>query len=215
MDEQSKVDSLLREMLPESVVNHLRNKRTVTAEHFDCVTLLFSDIPQFGPIVGQCALLQTIALLNILYTVFDSILPRFDVYKVETIGDSYLLASGLPTRNGSRHAGEIARMTLSMLQASESIHSPIDPAERLRLRVGIHSGHCAAGVVGLKMPRYCLFGDTINTASRMETHGAASRIHVSGTTKHLLDQIGGFKTETRGTIFIKGKGEMVTFWLLH
>ncbi|XP_055347981.1 atrial natriuretic peptide receptor 1-like [Paramacrobiotus metropolitanus] len=215
MDERSKVDSLLREMLPETVVNQLRNKHIVAAEHFECVTLSFSDIPQFERIVAQCPPLQTIALLNTVYSVFDSILPRFDVYKVETIGASYLLASGLPKRNGIRHAGEIARMTLTMLQAAESIHSPMEPAEGLRLRVGIHSGHCAAGVVGLKMPRYCLFGDTINTANRMETYGAASRIHVSGTTKHLLDQIGGFETESRGAVIIKGKGEMVTFWLLH
>ncbi|XP_055348036.1 atrial natriuretic peptide receptor 2-like [Paramacrobiotus metropolitanus] len=187
VDERSKVDSLLREMLPELVVNSLRNKHTVVAEYFECVTLSFSDIPQFGSVVVQCAPLQTIVLLNAVYSVFDSILPRFDVYKVETIGDSYL--------------------------AAESIPSPIDPTERLQLRVGIHSGYCAAGVVGLRMPRYCLFGDTINTASRMESQGAASKIHVSETTKNLLDQIGGFEFESRGSIMIKGKGEMVTFWL--
>ncbi|XP_055347993.1 atrial natriuretic peptide receptor 2-like [Paramacrobiotus metropolitanus] len=212
IEEQSKVDSLLREILPELVVNSLRNKHTVTAEHFDCVTLSFSDIPQFGSIVVECAPLQTITLLNVVYSVFDSILPRFDVYKVETIGDSYLLASGLPTRNGIRHAGEIARMTLSMLLATESISSPIEATERLRLRVGIHSGPCAAGVVGLKMPRYCLFGDTVNTASRMETHGAASSIHVSGTTKHLLDKLGGFETESRGAISIKVKIASDLYW---
>ncbi|XP_055330957.1 atrial natriuretic peptide receptor 1-like [Paramacrobiotus metropolitanus] len=203
LEEQVKVDSLLKEMLPPSLINKLRNKETVNAENFDCVTILFSDIPQFGPICAQCAPLQTIVLLNTLYSLFDSVLHKFDVYKVETINDSYLLASGLPIRNGNRHAGEIARMGLSMRDATESICSPLETAEKLQLRVGINSGHCAAGVVGLRMPRYCLFGDTINTASRMESHGAVSKIHLSGTTKALLDELGGFQMESRGSIVIK------------
>lgn len=110
-------------------------------------------------------------LLNDLYTCFDSILENFDVYKVETIGDAYMVVSGVPVRNGEKHGPEIARMSLALLNAVGSFRIRHRPGEQLKLRIGIHTGPCAAGVVGLKMPRYCLFGDTVNTASRMESTG--------------------------------------------
>ena len=93
------------------------------------------------------------------------------LFQVETIGDSYMVVSGLPMRNGDRHAAEIARMSLALLDAVMSFTIRHKPDEKLKLRIGIHTGPCAAGVVGHKMPRYCLFGDTVNTASRMESTG--------------------------------------------
>lgn len=92
-------------------------------------------------------------------------------FKVETIGDAYMVVSGLPTRNGMLHAREIARVSLALLNAVMSFKIRHRPGEQLKLRIGIHTGPCVAGVVGLKMPRYCLFGDTVNTASRMESTG--------------------------------------------
>ena len=97
--------------------------------------------------------------------------------KVETIGDAYMVVSGLPTRNGMLHAREIARVSLALLNAVMSFKIRHRPGEQLKLRIGVHTGPCVAGVVGLKMPRYCLFGDTVNTASRMESTGMRKTVY--------------------------------------
>ncbi|KAG8224590.1 hypothetical protein J437_LFUL009432 [Ladona fulva] len=151
--------------------------------------------------------------MNDLYTCFDSIVENYDVYKVETIGDAYMVVSGLPVRNENRHAREVARMALALLNAVITFKIRHRPNEQLKLRIGLHTGPCVAGVVGLKMPRYCLFGDTVNTASRMESNGLPLRIHLSSATKEVLDTFGTFILELRGEVEMKGKGKMTTFWL--
>ncbi|GFO01840.1 guanylate cyclase [Plakobranchus ocellatus] len=239
--EKRKAEELLYNMLPKSVAVQLIRGETVTAEWYDGVTIYFSDICGFTALSAESTPMQVVDLLNDLYTVFDSIVEHFDVYKVETIGDAYMVVSGLPVRNGNLHAREIARMSLALLDAVFKFKIRHRPGDQLKLRIGIHSGPVCAGVVGLKMPRYCLFGDTVNTSSRMESNGlrgntitrkritswpiftqildyicniSALRIHVSPVTKGILQQHGTFHLEMRGAVEMKGKGSVTTYWLL-
>ncbi|CAK9821911.1 Guanylate cyclase 32E [Anthophora retusa] len=213
-EEKKKTDALLYEMLPRYVAEQLKRGHKVEAESFDCVTIYFSDIVGFTAMSAESTPLQVVDFLNDLYTCFDSTIENYDVYKVETIGDAYMVVSGLPIRNGIQHAGEIASMSLCLLDAIKQFTIRHRPLEKLQLRIGIHSGPVCAGVVGLKMPRYCLFGDTVNTASRMESTGSPLKIHCSKETKSLLDQLGGFSVIERGLVSMKGKGERLTYWLI-
>jgi len=211
--ERERADNLLKEMLPTKVMEKLKAGLTIEPEWFDEVTIFFSDLVGFTSISAQSTPFQIVNLLNALYTCFDEIIHHHDVYKVETIGDAYMCASGLPIRNGIRHAGEIAKMSLELLHSCLDFKIPHIPDQMLQLRIGMHSGACAAGVVGVKMPRYCLFGDTVNTASRMESGGFALKIHMSSFTRDRLVELGGYHLETRGEIQVKGKGSMTTYWL--
>uniref|UniRef100_A0A670Z688 Guanylate cyclase n=1 Tax=Pseudonaja textilis TaxID=8673 RepID=A0A670Z688_PSETE len=214
LEEKRKAENLLYQILPHSVAEQLKRGETVQAEAFDCVTIYFSDIVGFTSLSAESTPMQVVTLLNDLYTCFDAIIDNFDVYKVETIGDAYMVVSGLPVRNGKLHAHEIVRMALALLEAVKTFHIRHRPSEQLCLRIGVHSGPVCAGVVGLKMPRYCLFGDTVNTASRMESNGEALKIHISAATKEILDEFGCFLLELRGDVEMKGKGKMRTYWLL-
>ncbi|KAJ8681913.1 hypothetical protein QAD02_017705 [Eretmocerus hayati] len=214
LEEKRKCEELLYQLLPKSVASQLILGRSVIAETYDQVTIYFSDIVGFTSLSAESTPLQVVDLLNDLYTCFDSIIENFDVYKVETIGDAYMVVSGLPMRNGTNHAREIARMSLALRDTVMTFSIRHRPNEQLKLRIGMHSGPCVAGVVGLKMPRYCLFGDTVNTASRMESNGEALKIHVSPRTKEILDTFGTFNLACRGEVTLKGKGTMTTYWLL-
>nr|XP_017036606.1 speract receptor isoform X3 [Drosophila kikkawai] len=213
-EEKKKTDALLHEMLPRCVADQLKKGHKVDPEHYEQVSIYFSDIVGFTAMSAECTPLQVVDFLNDLYTCFDSIIGHFDVYKVETIGDAYMVVSGLPLRNGDLHAAEIATMSLHLLSAVSEFKIRHRPTNRLLLRIGIHSGPVCAGVVGLKMPRYCLFGDTVNTASRMESSGVPLKIHCSWQCRQLLERLGGYHFQERGVISMKGKGEQRTYWLL-
>ncbi|OTF76542.1 guanylate cyclase C-like protein, partial [Euroglyphus maynei] len=231
-EEKRKCEELLYELLPKTVADQLKRENQVKPESFQCVTIFFSDIVQFTQIAAASTPIEIVDFLNDLYTLFDSIIASYDVYKVETVGDSYMVVSGLPIRNGNEHARQIARMSLELLDQIKKFRIKHLPEQDVRLRIGIHSGPCAAGVIGLKMPRYCLFGDTVNTASRMESHGErksfmisiktitiittmiiANKIHTSEFSKLILDRFGSFNLTLRGDIHLKGKGIVRTYWL--
>ncbi|KAJ9595886.1 hypothetical protein L9F63_012905, partial [Diploptera punctata] len=203
LEEKRKCEELLYQLLPKSVASQLILGQSVIAETYDSVTIYFSDIVGFTALSAESTPLQVVDLLNDLYSCFDSIITNFDVYKVETIGDAYMVVSGLPVRNGNLHAREVARMSLALLSAVRGFTIRHRPTDQLKLRIGMHTGPCVAGVVGHKMPRYCLFGDTVNTASRMESNGLPLKIHVSPKTKAVLDTFGSFELELRGEVEMK------------
>uniref|UniRef100_A0A8C1MT45 Guanylate cyclase n=1 Tax=Cyprinus carpio TaxID=7962 RepID=A0A8C1MT45_CYPCA len=213
--ERQKTDALLAQMLPKSVALALKTGKPVKPEHFSDVTLYFSDIVGFTTISALSEPIEVVDLLNDLYTLFDGIIAIHDVYKVETIGDAYMVASGVPNRNDNRHAAEMANMSLDILHCIGTFKMRHMPDVKVKIRIGLHSGPVVAGVVGLKMPRYCLFGDTVNTASRMESTGLPYRIHVNQSTVDVLNSLKlGYKIDVRGRTELKGKGVEETYWLV-
>ncbi|KAM7387893.1 hypothetical protein PAMP_024104 [Pampus punctatissimus] len=203
LQEKQKTDRLLYSMLPKPVADDLRQGRTAEAQSFSNATVYFSDIVGFTQLSGASTPHQVVDFLNQLYTAFDDIIDNYDVYKVETIGDAYMVVSGVPQENGINHAGEIASMALDLVSVCHTFKIPHKPNTQLKIRAGIHSGPVVAGVVGTKMPRYCLFGDTVNTASRMESTSEALKIQVSGTTADLLHTLRGYVLTCRGTLNVK------------
>ncbi|KAI1903211.1 hypothetical protein AGOR_G00024890 [Albula goreensis] len=202
--ERQKTDNLLAQMLPKSVAQALKTGKPVRPEYFSEVTLYFSDIVGFTTISALSEPIEVVDLLNDLYTLFDAIIGQHDVYKVETIGDAYMVSSGVPSRNGNRHAAEVANMSLDILHCIGAFKMRHMPDLKVRIRIGLHSGPVVAGVVGLTMPRYCLFGDTVNTASRMESTGLPYRIHVNQSTVDILHSLKmGYKLDTRGLTELK------------
>ncbi|XP_028849590.1 uncharacterized protein LOC114798233 isoform X2 [Denticeps clupeoides] len=212
--ERRLAEDLLHQMLPKSVAKQLRQQKHVEAESYDKVTIFFSDIVGFTVISASCTPLQVVEMLNNLYMCFDTRIDSYDVYKVETIGDAYMVVSGLPERNGEKHADEIAKMSLDLVAAVRQVPIPHMPNKRLQLRAGIHTGPCVAGIVGYKMPRYCLFGDTVNTASRMESTSLPQKIHTSSDAYLALMKDNAYELQLRGEIEVKGKGKMNTYWLI-
>uniref|UniRef100_A0A3P9JWU3 Guanylate cyclase n=1 Tax=Oryzias latipes TaxID=8090 RepID=A0A3P9JWU3_ORYLA len=198
--EKARADKLLSSMLP-YIADQLMSGKSVEPQSYDMVTIFFSDIVGFTSMCSVSSAMEVVTFLNDLYSLFDDIIKMYDVYKVETIGDAYMVASGLPISNGNKHALEISTMALHFLAAIKIFKIPHMPNEGLAIRIGIHSP-VVAGVVGTTMPRYCLFGDTVNTASRMESNSLL-KIHISQSTADILVLAGSFEMEERGEIEMK------------
>ncbi|TKS89500.1 Guanylate cyclase 2G [Collichthys lucidus] len=201
--EKTRADKLLSSMLPRYIADQLMSGKSVEPQSYELVTVFFSDIVGFTSMCSVSSAMEVVTFLNDLYSLFDDIIKQYDVYKVETIGDAYMVASGLPISNGNKHALEISTMALHFLSAIKVFKIRHMPVENLAIRIGIHSGPVVAGVVGTTMPRYCLFGDTVNTASRMESNSLPLKIHISQSTADILVQAGSFELEERGEIEMK------------
>lgn len=210
-EEMRRTDELLYQMIPKQVADRLRRGENPidTCEMFDSVSILFSDIVTFTEICSRITPMEVVSMLNAMYSIFDTLTERNSVYKVETIGDAYMVVAGAPDKDAN-HAERVCDMALDMVEAITDLKDP-STGQHLRIRVGVHSGAVVAGIVGLKMPRYCLFGDSVNTASRMESTSIAMKVHISESTKVLIGP--NYKILERGEIDVKGKGTMKTYWL--
>ncbi|XP_036933391.1 guanylate cyclase soluble subunit beta-2-like isoform X2 [Acanthopagrus latus] len=209
-EERRKTENLLYAMLPKHVANQLKEGKAVEAGEFKECTILFSDVVTFTNICSLCEPIQIVLMLNSMYLRFDRLTTVHNVYKVETIGDAYMVVGGVPIPVSS-HAERVANFALGMILAAREVINPVTGGP-IQIRVGLHSGPVLAGVVGEKMPRYCLFGDTVNTASRMESHGLPDKIHLSPTVYRALRNKT-FVIQKRGEIEVKGKGRMTTYFL--
>ena len=210
---------IMRDLFPPTVANALMRGEKVPPERKEAITMYFSDIVGFTNISASVSPEKVNSLLDRLYDRLDCIADRLGVYKIETIGDAYLCAANVVLDQTADHALIMARFALAAQRAAaETLIDEDDPARGpVRIRVGLSSGPCMASVVGHRNPKYTLFGDTVNTASRMESSSVAGYIQCSQRTADLLraqDPDGTVRVELRGRVRIKGKGDMVTFWIL-
>ena len=204
--------ALVRQMLPRKVCIPLREGKKVPPEAFQGVSIFFSDVVGFTTISSEVEPIIVHELLNNLFTVMDYCTALFPLYKVETIGDAYMVAGGLPEPNAhnARDLADFALVVSAVVAAC--VRSPVDGSP-IQIRMGCHTGDVMAGVVGTLMPRYCLFGDSVNTSSRMESNGAPGKIHCSEAFAMKVREGGLHTVVERGEIAVKGKGAMRTFWL--
>jgi len=211
--EMKRSDELLSQMMPKSVAQKIKDGASAveTCEIFEMVTIVFNDIPIFGDICAQCDGMQIVAMLNNMFGMFDVLSDKNKVYKVETVKDCFVGVAGAPERT-KNHAELIMDMAMDMRDCVQFVKDPRPGTDgHIKIRLGSHSGQVVGGIVGNKCPRYCLFGDAMNTSSRMMSFGQEQNIHVSSTVKGLLPAA--YTVKERGKVTVKGKGEMVTYWV--
>lgn len=206
--ERDRTEELLLNILPATIADRLRSGEDSIAEGYAETTVLFADIVGFTDISQRITPTRLVRLLNELFSVFDDLADLHGLEKIKTIGDAYMVAAGLPEHRDD-HAEAIADMALDMRQALGDFQQAV--GKPLQIRVGINSGPLVAGVIGKKKFIYDLWGDSVNLAARMESHGVPGEIQVTEATYHLLRDH--FDLESRGDVEIKGKGEMPV-WLV-
>ena len=208
-EEQKKSEHLLLNILPETVVNRLKEQPTTIAEAFAEVTVLFADIVGFTELSTQVSPQELVALLNRIFSAFDELAEKQGLEKIKTIGDAYMVVGGLPNPRKD-HAEAIIEIALDMQQAINKFN--IETKSNCNIRIGINTGPVVAGVIGIKKFIYDLWGDTVNIASRMESHGIPGNIQITQTTYEKVKDK--YILESRGLIEIKGKGEMQTYLVI-
>jgi adenylate cyclase len=206
--EKERSEALLLNILPRTVVDRIRQGATVIADRFAEATILFADLVDFTSIAAKLSPEETVKLLELLFCRFDNLAARYGVEKIKTTGDGYMVASGLPeARTNSVVA--VAEMALAMLEGVEAARRAV--GEPLQLRIGLNTGALVAGVIGTHKFAYDVWGDTVNTAKRMESCGLPGHVHVSAATRQALGDA--FRFEPRGPLEVKGKGSMETYFL--
>jgi adenylate cyclase len=207
-DAQDQAENLLLNILPRSIAEKLKAKPQTIADSFSSASILFADVTDFTPLANNLPPARVVEMLDRLFGHFDTLMERYDLEKIKTIGDCYMAAAGIPVPRED-HARALANVGLDMLEAVSPNGAVADLG--LGLRIGINSGPVVAGVIGRKRFLYDLWGDAVNIAGRMQTQGTPGRIQVTRSTYELLKDE--FVLEPRGTIEIKGKGDMETWYL--
>jgi guanylate cyclase len=206
--ERERSESLLLNVLPAEVAERLKDGSQIVADHYDSASILFADLVGFTPLSAELSPREVVEVLNEIYSHFDSLVAALGVEKIRTIGDSYMVAAGLP-RPRADHAQALARLALAMNDYLAS--RPPVGRRHLSFRIGINSGAVIAGVIGVRKFHYDVWGDAVNIASRMESHGTPGRIQVTRSTYELIQDE--FHCEPHGSISVKGRGMMETWFL--
>ena len=208
--QQEQSEKLLLNILPKPIAERLKAQQSTIADSFTDVSVLFADIVGFTELSARMSPTELVKRLNVIFSHFDQLAEKYGVEKIKTIGDAYMVVGGLPMPRDD-HAEAIAQMALGMQAKIAKLSA--DTGEKLAIRVGINSGPVVAGVIGVSKFTYDLWGDTVNVAARMEATGFAGRIQVTDVTYELLKDK--YLLERRGVIQVKGKGNMMTYWLLE
>jgi adenylate cyclase len=208
-EEQEKSERLLLNILPGPIAQRLKQGENTIADSFDEVTVMFADLVGFTKLSTHLSPAELVELLNKIFSAFDELADRYGLEKIKTIGDAYMVVGGLPTPSDN-HAEAIAEMAIDIQAAISKMHTT--GGQSLSIRIGIHTGPVEAGVIGIKKFTYDLWGDTVNTASRMESQGVPGAIQVTvATYERLRDK---YVFQERGVIAVKGKGDMMTYLLV-
>ena len=206
--EEEKVERLLLNILPKEIATILKNKPHFIADQITMASILFADVVNFTPMSAKMTATELVELLNEVFSNFDLLVEKYGLEKIKTIGDCYMVASGVPQPRDD-HAKILANMALELRDYTSS---QTFQGKQLSFRIGINSGPVVAGIIGQKKFSYDLWGDTVNTASRMESHSTGNVIQITEDTYDLIKD--DFICEPRGTITVKGKGEMKVWYLL-